>query len=309
MMNPNAKTRTLTDSNQNLLRLAGIASVAVAIFLLIVKSGAWFYTGSVSMLGSLLDSLLDCAASTINLIFLHNAMRPVDREHRFGHGKLEPLGGIIQAMLIGGSAVFLISEAVRRILEPKLPEDTTLGIGIMILSCLVVGLLVVFQRYTIRRTGSLIVSGDALHGFGDITINLGVIAALFFGNYFHSPFVDPVVAIALAFILIYGAWSIGAQSIHQLMDREFSEQERTHIRDIALEHPLVSNIHDLRTRRAGFDAFIQMHIEIPGELDLTSAHKIADEVEAAIKRAFPDAEVFIHQDPKGMERIDAFLRT
>lgn len=294
---------------QRLLNLAGLASVGAAVFLFIIKAIAWFHTGSVAMLGSLLDSLLDFIASTINLFFLRSAMRPVDHEHRFGHGKAEPLGGILQAILICGSALFLISEAVRRIIEPRLPEDTLLGIIIMLVSCVVVGLLVAFQRYTIRQTGSLIVTGDALHGFGDLVINLGVVAALLLSDYLDAPIIDPVVAIALAAVLIRGAWHIAIESIHQLMDREFSEEERNRIRDIALQHPMVANIHDLRTRRAGFDAFIQLHIELPGDIDLTLAHKVADEVEHAINAAFPDAEVFIHQDPKGLERVDPFLRS
>lgn len=294
---------------KRLLTLAGIASVAAALFLLLIKVIAWFHTGSVAMLGSLLDSLLDTIASMINLFFLRSAMQPVDHEHRFGHGKAEPLGGILQAALISGSALFLIAEAVRRIIHPQLPEDTLLGIGVMLVSCAVVGLLILFQRHTIRKTGSLIVSGDALHGFGDLVINIGVIIALLLSEYLRTPLIDPLVAIALAGILLRGAWGIAIEAVHQLMDREFSEAERDKVREIAMAHAMVANIHDLRTRRAGFDAFIQLHIELPGDIDLSEAHRVADEVEAAIKQAFPDAEVFIHQDPKGEERVDAFLRT
>lgn len=294
---------------KRLLRHAGIASVAVAAFLFAIKALAWLETGSVSMLGSLLDSLLDIVASVMNLILLHSALRPVDHEHRFGHGKAEPLGGVIQAMLIGGSALFLLAESIRRIIEPSLPDNTGLGIAIMLVSCVMVSLLVWFQHYTIRKTGSLIVTGDALHGFGDIMINLGVIAALFLSRYFDAPLIDPLVAILLAFVLFRGAWEIGLQSINQLMDREFSEQERLQIRELALSHPGVTNIHDLRTRRAGFSAFIQMHLEMDGDMNLTCAHKVADDVEATIQQTFPDAEVFIHQDPKGIERINSFLRS
>lgn len=309
MSNSPNSTAAQEIDKQRLVKLAGIASVAVAVFLFALKTIAWLHTGSVAMLGSLLDSLLDCAASTINLLFLNKAMRPVDHDHRFGHGKAEPLGGILQAILIAASALFLISEAVRRFIHPEMPTDTTLGIAIMAVSCLVVGMLIAFQRYAIKHTGSLIVSGDALHGLGDLVINLGVIAALVLGNLFKTPLIDPLVAIGLSIILIRGAWLIGSESINQLMDREFSEDERSSIRDIAVSHPLVANIHDLRTRRAGFDAFIQLHIEMPGDIDLTRAHQVADEVEAAIKAAFPDAEVFIHQDPKGLEPVNAFLRS
>lgn len=309
MSNSPGTTATQEIDKQRLVKLAGIASVAAAIFLLAIKSVAWYHTGSVAMLGSLLDSLLDCAASTINLIFIQNAMRPVDREHRFGHGKAEPLGGILQAILIAASALFLISEAIRRFIHPEMPMDTTLGITVMIVSCIVVGALIAFQHHAIKHTGSLIVSGDAVHGLGDLVINLGVIASLVLGGVFATPLIDPLVAIGLSFVLVRGAWLIGSEAVNQLMDREFSEEERSSIRDIAVSHPLVASIHDLRTRRAGLDAFIQLHIEMPGDIELTHAHQVADEVEAAIKAAFPGAEVFIHQDPKGVERVNAFLRS
>ncbi len=140
-------------------------------------------------------------------------------------------------------------------------------------------------------------------------INLGVIAALYLSDWLAAPVIDPLVALALAMVLIRGAWSIAARSIRQLMDTEFSEQDRSQIRQLALAHPQVSDIHDLRTRRAGFTAFIQLHLEMDGEISLTRAHDIADQVEATIQQAFPDAEVFIHQDPAGAERINAFLRS
>ena len=294
---------------ERLLKLATNLSVLIASVLVVIKLIAWAKTGSVAMLGSLLDSILDAAASVLNLVFLRSALRPADTEHRFGHGKAEPIGGMFQAMIIGGSAVLLIAESIRRLIEPAMPTNTGLGISIMVISSVLVAGLVLFQRYVVKQTGSMIVSADALHGFGDIIINLGVVFALFISTQFATPRVDPVIGIVLAGILLKGAWNIGNSAIHQLMDSEFSRQERQHIRELACQHPHVNDIHDLRTRRAGFSCFIQLHLEMDGELDLTTAHSIADEVEQWIKQAFPDAEVLIHQDPQGSETIDSFLRS
>jgi ferrous-iron efflux pump FieF len=301
--------QTSPKKKRRLLNLATYASLLVAIILLIIKAIAWYETGSVAMLGSLLDSLLDTAASTLNLIFLRQALLPADKHHRFGHGKAEPLGGIFQAMIIGGSAMFLVAESIRRIAEPSMPTNTGLGISIMLVSCVFVAALVLIQRYVVKRTGSMIVAADALHGFGDIIINLGAVAALFISTQFNAPIADPIIGIFLAGVLLRGAWLIGSQAIGQLMDIEFSQEERQYIRKLARQHPGVNDVHDLRTRRAGFSAFIQLHLEMDGTINLIDAHKIADEVEASIRQAFPESEVLIHQDPYGTENIDPFLRS
>lgn len=295
-------------SKERLLKIATGASVMVATVLVIIKGLAWFKTGSVAMLGSLLDSILDAGAAGLNMYFVRRALRPADEQHRFGHGKAEPIGGLFQAMIIGGSALFLVAESIRRFIEPAMPTNSELGIVIMIVSSLIVGALVVLQRYVARHTASLVVSGDALHGFGDVMINLGVIFALVVSTRFDAPFVDPIVGILLAGILFRGSWEISTNAMRQLMDAEFTPSERQKIRDIALSHPSVSDLHDLRTRRAGLTSFIQLHIELDGDMNLHQAHEIADEVELSIRREFPDSEVLIHQDPHGAETVTQFLR-
>jgi ferrous-iron efflux pump FieF len=291
-----------------LMKLATGASVLVACALITIKSVAWWQTGSVAMLASLLDSVLDGLAAGINLFFVRRALRPASAQYRFGHGKAEPIGGMFQAIIIGASALFLMSECIRRLIEPSLPTNTQLGIVIMVVASILVGILVLFQRYVVKRTDSLIVSADALHGIGDVGINLGVIVALLLSTQFDAPYVDPVIGILLALVLVRGAWEIGGSAIRQLMDVEFSEEERQQIREIALNHPAVSDIHDLRTRRAGLSAFIQFHIEMDGRMSLIQAHEISDEVELAVREAFPDAEVLIHEDPEGAENVSQFLR-
>lgn len=306
----NAATANNLEHNDKarLMKLATGASVLVAATLIAIKGVAWWQTGSVAMLGSLLDSVLDGVAAGLNLYFVRRALQPASHQYRFGHGKAEPIGGMFQAIIIGASALFLIAECARRMMEPAMPTNSQLGIVIMVIASVLVGALVLFQRFVVKRTGSLIVSADALHGLGDVGINVGVIVALVLATQFDAPFVDPVIGILLAFVLIRGAWEIGSNAIRQLMDVEFSEAERQTIREIALAHPEVASIHDLRTRRAGLSAFIQFHIEMDGNMPLAQAHEIADAVELSVRQAFPDAEVLIHEDPEGAESIPQFLR-
>src|SRR5689334_2506783 len=157
-----------------LRRLATYASVSAATLLIAVKFAAWLETGSVALLSSLVDSLLDAAASLVNLIAVRHAMTPADREHRFGHGKAEPLAVLGQSAFIIGSALLLLAEAVRRLISPVPVENAAAGIVVVIFSIIVTIGLVSYQRHVVRRTGSIAISADELHYRGDLVLNSSV---------------------------------------------------------------------------------------------------------------------------------------
>jgi len=284
-----------------LRRLATYASVTVAVLLIAVKFVAWLETGSVALLSSLVDSLLDAAASIVNLIAVRHAMSPADREHRFGHGKAEPLAVLGQSAFITGSAMLLFAEAVRRLLRPVPIDNPPAGIAVMIFSIVVTVGLVLYQRNVVRRTGSIAISADELHYRSDVFLNLGVIAALVLSGALDFPVLDPLFGAALGIWIVYSAVRLARLSLIQLMDHELPDDEREKIREIAQSHPDVIAAHDLRTRIAGPTSFIQIHIEMDGSLSLLRAHEISDEVEAKLRAAYPQAEVMIHQDPEGIE--------
>ena len=284
-----------------LMRRATTASVAVAALMIAIKLVAWILTDSVSLLSSLLDSVLDAAASVLNLMAVRQAFVPADREHRFGHGKAEPLAGLGQAAFIGGSAVFLFIEAVHHLAQPALPAHSAVGIAVMAAAIAVTLGLVAYQRYVIRHTGSLVVSADELHYRSDVVLNGSVILSLAVSSATGWPYADPLFGIAIGLWIIYGAWQVAQKALVQLMDQELPDAERTRIRSIAQAHPEVTAVHDLRTRAAGPTAFIQVHLEMDGSMTLAEAHRVSDEVEAALLKAFPHTEVIIHQDPSGIE--------
>ncbi len=283
--------------NARLMKAATFAAVGTAALLVAVKAAAWFLTGSVSVLSTLIDSILDVGASLINLFAVRHALVPADAEHRFGHGKAEPIAGLGQAAFIIGSGGFLLFEAGSRLAHPKAVAHEALGIGVMIFAIVATVALVKFQRYVIRRTGSVAISADSLHYVGDVLINGGVIAALVLGRAFGWQWIDPVFGAGIALYLMYTAWKIAVQSLNLLMDRELPDEARARIMAIATAHPEVTAAHDLRTRSSGTRTFIQLHLEMPGSLTLSRAHKIADEVEKRIQAAFPNSEVIIHEDP------------
>ena len=284
-----------------LMRGATYAATAVAAVLIVIKLAAWLMTGSVALLSSLVDSLLDAAASLVNLLAVRHALTPADREHRFGHGKAEPLAALAQAAFIVGSAVLLGAEAVSRLVRPPEIHAPEVGIAVMLFSIVATLALVAYQRWVIRRTGSLAISADSLHYSGDVLINGGVIVALLLHGWLGWSWIDPAFAAAIALFLAVTAARIGRSALDMLMDRELDDADRQRIRDIVRGHAAVRAVHDLRTRVAGRTAFIQLHLELDGAMTLQRAHEISDAVEQELLAAFPKAEIMIHQDPEGVE--------
>jgi len=291
-----------------LMRSATYASVLVAASLIIAKLAALALTDSVAILSSLIDSFLDALASVINLVAVRHALQPADREHRFGHGKVEALSGLGQSAFIAGSAVFLLIEAAQRLARPTAIENGEIGIAVSIYAIVVTIVLVAYQAYVLRRTQSLAIAADSLHYKSDLALNASVIVALVLSGSFGFTYADPLFAIGIAAFVLYSAWRIFRRSYDELMDREFPDDLRQKIKDIATAPEDVIDMHDLRTRSSGRDSFIQLHLELPRHISLLEAHRIADDVELRLREAFPEAEVIIHQDPEGVDEERAVFR-
>lgn len=302
----NNQPTNIDPARARLMKVATYAAVSVALILVVFKTGAWIATESLSLLSTLIDSLLDVGASLINLIAVHHALQPADKEHRFGHGKAEPLAGLAQAAFIGGSALFILLEAADRLLHPREIVNTDLGLAVMGLSVVLTIILVVFQRYVVNKTGSVAIQADSIHFKMDVLVNLGVVGSLLMVAQFDWLMADPIIAVCIAVYIFHGAWEVGSQSLGLLMDSELPEGDRKRIVEIALGEPGVLGVHDLRTRSSGMDLFIQFHLDMDGEITLTQAHTISDTVMARVERAFPNADVLIHEDPLGVveRRLD-----
>jgi ferrous-iron efflux pump FieF len=280
------------------LRAATYAAVTTAALLVALKLAAWLWTGSVSILASLIDSLMDSIASSLNLVAVRYSLMPADREHRFGHGKAEPLAGLAQAVFIGGSAVFLVFHAVDRLRFPRPLEQQAIGIAVMVIAIVLTLILLAIQRRVISETQSTAIKADALHYGTDVLTNSTVIVALLLTDLgWH--WADPVLAMVVAAYIFYSAGRIGYEAVQHLMDRELSAEVQRQILEIARSKPEVRGVHDLRTRQSGQVKFVQLHVELDGDLSLERAHSIADAIEREIAVLLPDAEVIIHQDPAG----------
>lgn len=300
----------LGSSSENgvLMRRATYAAVCVALFLIALKAVAFSMTGSVAMLGTLFDSLLDGSASMVNLLAVRHALTPADREHRFGHGKAEALAGLGQAFFIFGSSGYITFEAISRIVDPKPLTNSTVGIAVTVIAIAITLALVAYQRHVVSRTNSLAIAADSIHYRGDLLMNLAVIAAFILSGLLGMHWADPAFGIVIAALIAYSAWQIVRAAYDQLMDHELSLDDRERIKTIAMGHPEVISIHDLRTRASGVQLFIQFHLELEPDISLMKAHEISDDVEAQVREAFGGAEVMIHQDPAGLEELTRLER-
>lgn len=292
--------------SNRLMQWASRAAIAVALTLVAVKAYAWWASASAAMLGSMTDSALDLAASVVTLMAVKTAILPPDHDHRFGHGKAEALAGLFQAAIMAGSALFLALEAIQSLWQPAPLKASSLIIQVSLLAIALSLVLVFFQAYVVKRTRSLAVAGDHLHYKGDLLLNFGVIIAAYAGAQGWL-YADGIFALMIAAYIIYGSIDVARPAVDMLMDAELPDEDREAIFNLVLGNSDVIGMHKLKTRLSGRDTFIQMHIEVDGNLSVKAAHLISGEVEAIVGEAYPDAEILIHIDPPSEKSTDLTL--
>ncbi|EOI3552674.1 CDF family cation-efflux transporter FieF [Cronobacter turicensis] len=279
-----------------LVSRAALAATLVATLLLIIKIFAWWYTGSVSILAALVDSLVDIAASLTNLFIVRYSLQPADEEHTFGHGKAESLAALAQSMFISGSALFLFLTGIQHLIQPEPMRAPLVGIVVTVAALVTTLILVTFQRWVVRKTRSQAVRADMLHYQSDVMMNTAILVALALSWYgLHRA--DALFALGIGVWILYSALRMGYEAVQSLLDRALPDDERQAIVDIIAAWPGVRGAHDLRTRQSGPTRFIQLHLEMEDNLPLVQAHLIAEQVEQAILFRFPGSDVIIHQDP------------
>lgn len=283
--------------HRRLLRLATRASLGVATVLIVCKAVAWYLSGSVSLLAGLTDSILDGAASFLNLLAVHYSLRPADEDHRYGHGKAEALAGMGQALFIGLSAVLITVQAISRLRTPEPLGEAGLGIAVMVLFLVLTVGLLMLQHKVVRETGSTAVRADSLHYRSDLLLNGSILVALLLANQGY-PQLDAVFGLIIGFYILWSSVQIGKESTAILMDQELPQDVADQMLALACGVPGVLGAHDLRTRMSGQHWFVQLHLELPGRLTLSAAHALCEQVEAAIIAQFPKAEVLVHADPE-----------
>lgn len=286
---------------------AAIASTAMALILIGMKTWATIHTSSMAMLGSLADSGLDLIASLIVLLGVRVAAQPADYEHRFGHGKAEALAALVQVILITLSAMFIAFRSVQRLLSRAPTADAELGIGVSIIAMVLTIALITYQRQVVRRTGSLAIGTDRLHYSSDLMLNGSVIVALVLDQFVGLTGADAVFGLLIALWLLWGAWSASSHALDQLMDKEWPDGLRERFLAAAREYPELAGLHDFRTRTSGTHHFVQFHVWVPAEWTVQEAHDRLDRVEEQLQQRFPNTEILIHVDPEGQTDRETML--
>jgi ferrous-iron efflux pump FieF len=286
---------------------AAMASIAMAVILIALKSWAAYRTDSTAMLGSLADSGLDLIASLVVLLGVRIAAQPADYDHRFGHGKAEALAALVQIILITISAIFIAARAVQRLVSGAQTADAELGIGVSVVAMGLTVALITYQRYVVQRTGSLAIGTDRLHYSSDLLLNGSVIVALALDQYAALVGADAVFGLIIALWLLWGAWTASSHALNQLMDREWPDELRERFLAATKEYPELAGLHDLRTRTSGTHFFAQFHVWVPAEWTVREAHDRLDRVEEELQQRFPNTEILIHVDPEGQTDRETLL--
>ncbi len=259
--------------------------------------GAWA-TGSSALLAAAVDSAGDAVMSAGNWFAVRAADRPPDKEHPFGHGKLEHLAGLGQALFIAASGVFVIRESYENLGGDAEVSKPLLGLAVAVLSLLAAW---AFSRHLLRAArehDSPALEADSLHYSSDLFTHLGVILVFLLELVVDLPWIDPVVAVIVAAIILHTAWGLLAESVQKLMDAELERNEIKAVEEtIAAFGPPLRGYHDLLTRRSGPDRFVQAHVEIDATVSFREAHELVERVERAIEDRLPRTHVIIHADP------------
>ena len=280
-----------------LMTYATIASVVTALLLIVVKIIAWYMTGSLSLLATLVDSVMDAVASLITLVAVRISLTPADAEHRFGHGKAEYLSVLMQAAFISGSAIVLFLQAIKRLASDNTPlVNENIGIAVMVISISATTALLVFQRYVVRCTDSTAIAADAMHYKVDLLTNTAVIVALVASAYGYSS-MDSYLTIAISVYMLIGVVRLVSEAIQHLMDHSLPVEQLQEIERRCLSVEGVISVHEIRTRVSGQIPFIQMHLDLSGDLTLREAHEIGYQAKQSVLEWLPNADIIIHLDP------------
>jgi ferrous-iron efflux pump FieF len=284
-----------------LVRSASIASLLVASTLIVLKSYGWITTTSVSLLGSLADSLIDFLASVFVFVAISYSMLPADAKHRFGYDKSEGLAAFVQSLFIGISGIYVCFEATKRLLNPSQISQPSIAIWIILVSIVLTLALVMYQKYVVKKSKSIAIESDQYHYLTDTFINFSVLFSIVITGWTRFVFIDALVGLLISGVVLYTSVTLLKKSFKILLDQEIQSEDRDRIREIALDHPKVLGFHDLRTRDTGRKYIIQFHLELDPNMSLLESHEITDEVTDNVLKLYPDSELIIHTDPLGID--------
>lgn len=276
---------------------AGI-SLGTAFSLAILKLAAGLVTGSLAVITSAMDSLLDILMSGVNFMAIRQAELPADERHPYGHGKFETVATIFQALVIAGSGGWICIEAIRRLQAGSVVAKPLGGIAVMIISLAASLLLTRYLRRVAKATDSSALEADSLHFAMDVYTNLALLFGLVAMFWFDLPWLDPVMSLLVACYIMIAALRLLRQGMRDILDEQLPDTIRTEIEQLIENHKgELFDYHNLRTRRAGSQKLIDFHLTVCKHLSVDEAHQITDHLETKIAERVTGSDVTIHIEP------------
>jgi cation diffusion facilitator family transporter len=288
---------------------ASIVSISTAVLLTLVKGVAGFMIGSLALLSSAVDSVLDILSSTINYFAIKKSEEPPDEKHPFGHGKFESLATFLQSFIIFLSGAFILYKSYEKFMSKGTMKNIDSGLYVMIFAIVSTLILTLYLRMVARKTNSSILKADAMHYEIDILTNAGILISFVVIKFTNLHIIDPLISAVISVYIIYSSVKLSVEVSKDLLDVELPEEIKKDIVKILNSFDnLHVDFHKLRTRRSGSQKFLDLHLTLCKELSLSDAHKIADLIENRLKDKIVDLDVTIHIDPcdiKNCPGIDA----
>jgi len=288
----------MTKTTRSPKMAAARLSIFTALGLAIVKLLTGLFTGSLAVLTSAIDSLLDILMSGINMMAIHHAEQPADDRHPYGHGKFETLATILQSIVIALSGGWIIYEAIQRMIVPRPLRQTGIGIVVMCGSMAASFLISRHLRKVAKATDSSALKADSLHFSMDVYTNLALLVGLVLISRFDLPWLDPVMSILVAGYILFESINLLRHGLRDILDEQLPETVRNEIEALINDHKHeLFGYHNLRTRRAGSQKLIDFHLTVCKHLSVEEAHSITDYIEKKIGEHIPGTDVTIHVEP------------
>jgi cation diffusion facilitator family transporter len=285
-------------------RLSIYSNTTLALLKLVVGA----LTGSVSVLSEAAHSATDLVASWVAYFAVRVADRPADDDHPYGHGKIENLSGMAEALLILAAGGWVLYEAIAKLARHDPPPQTDLGIVVMAVSS-VVNTVVAARLFRVAsKTDSHALAADAEHLRADVVTSAGVLVGLVLVRITGIAWLDPAVAIAVAALILYASWRLTRAALNPLMDTRLPEEDVGAIRSILVEEPRVLGFHKLRTRKSGSARYVDAHVMLDDDLSLVDAHDLTEELEDRMRDRLPNSEITLHMEPYRREQQHQFER-
>ncbi|MEM5494800.1 cation diffusion facilitator family transporter [Hoeflea sp. AS16] len=287
----------MPQASKTIRRLA-FWSIPLAFAVMGLKFVAWYLTGSIALYSDALESIVNVIAALAAFIAIGYAQKPADTGHPYGHHKAEYFSAVLEGVLIVVAALLIVNEAVGGLMAPKRIEAPALGLAVNASAAVINGIWAAVLLRIGRRHRSPALQADGHHILSDVVTSVGVIAGLALALAFDQPRLDPLLALIVAFNVLWQGWKVIASSVGGLMDRAIDPADELRIQQIIkAEADGAIEAHDIRTRMAGRVSFVEFHLVVDGNMSVEQSHSICDRLETALKQAVEGVQVIIHVEP------------